>query len=171
MKNQRRLFAAFLLTPFLAPAQVGYKMALGVRLGAASGLTAKQFLNPKNAIEGILSARWRTVGLTGLYAVNGNAFGTRSLNWYIGGGGHVYIWRDEPHGWAWSRARRTPPPWWDGRGYNRAAVGLDGVLGLEYTIRAAPINFALDWKPALNLGRYPGFWADEFGFSARYAIK
>lgn len=169
MKTRLFLLGALLLAG-AARAQADYKTAVGVRLGAANGVTVKHFVRPKNAIEGILTARWRTLGLTGLYTVNGNAFGTRELNWYIGGGAHAYIWNNGPRGWGWGRYKNAPP-WWDSGRENQAVVGLDGVLGLEYTIPSAPINFALDWKPAINLVNYPGFWADEFGFSVRYAIK
>lgn len=159
----RLFFLLLWLAPALVCAQADYKTAVGVRLGAANGVSVKHFVSRKNAVEGILSTRWRGLGITGLYEVHGNAFQTRALNWYIGGGGHVYFWQDGPY--------RNPPPWWDNNRSTRAVAGLDGILGLEYTIPSAPINFALDWKPALNLVNYQGFWADEFAFSVRFAIK
>ncbi|SDM10987.1 hypothetical protein SAMN04488090_2659 [Siphonobacter aquaeclarae] len=158
----KRLFILLLMgaLPHLVHAQADYKTAIGVRLGASNGLSVKGFLSNKNALEGILTTRWRGIGLTGLYEVHGNAFQTRSFNWYVGGGAHIYTWREG----------KVPPPWWDGRD-RRTIAGLDGILGLEYTIPSAPLNFSIDWKPAINIVNYEGFWGDEFAFSIRFAIK
>jgi hypothetical protein len=32
----------------------------------------------------------------------------------------------------------------------RAAAGLDGVLGLDYKFKGAPINLSLDWQPSYH---------------------
>jgi hypothetical protein len=48
-------------------------------------------------------------------------------------------------------------------------MGIDGILGIEYTFDDAPINLGLDLKPSLNLFGYTGLWA-EFGLSARYVF-
>jgi hypothetical protein len=47
-------------------------------------------------------------------------------------------------------------------------VGLDGILGLEYSFVGIPINISVDWKPAFNFAGHSGFWADGGAISIRY---
>jgi hypothetical protein len=39
-------------------------------------------------------------------------------------------------------------------GYRGGAVGIDGVLGLDYKFNGAPINMSLDWQPSFEFGDY-----------------
>ena len=132
-----------------------YNTGIGLRGGLSNGLTIKHFVGPTNAIEGIISTRWRGVELTGLYEFQNQFSGAERLNWYIGFGGHVGFWNGDYSSWG------TP-------GSEYTVVGVDGILGLEYNFRVIPLNIGLDWKPALNLIGYTGFWADGGAFSIRY---
>lgn len=136
-----------------------YVDALGFRAGAAIGVTYKHFLDKKSALEGIFSTRWRGVNLTGLYELHAVAFQMPGLNWYFGGGGHVGYWS-----------------YYDGIGWlapgkSATVIGIDGIIGMEYNIKDFPLNFSLDWKPAMNLIGYGGFWGDEVAFSIRYRFN
>jgi hypothetical protein len=78
------------------------------------------------------------------------------LRWYFGFGGHVGFWNgDYTRGWG------DP-----GVGYT--VIGIDGILGLEYSFSEVPINIGIDWKPAYNLSGYTGFWGDGGALSVRY---
>jgi hypothetical protein len=134
-----------------------YNTGIGLRAGFSNGLTIKHFISQKSALEGILSSRWRGFELTGLYEVHNQAFNTERLKWFIGFGGHVGFWNGD-----------YTYKYWGERDRNYTVIGLDGILGLEYSFVEVPISLSLDWKPAFNLSGYSGFWVDGGALSIRY---
>ena len=75
----------------------------------------------------------------------------------MGPGAHIQFWNDD-----W---RRNNPNDDDG-----VAIGIDGVLGLDYKIGGAPINLSLDWQPSFNfVGKtyFEGGWG---GFAIRFTF-
>ena len=151
--NKLLLLIALLFISNLSKAQL-YKSALGIRLGPTNGITFKSFTQKNAAIEVIGTFRYQGIGLTGLYEVHGRAFNSRDFNWFIGGGGHVYVWGNDR------------PNFLDKE--QRAVLGLDGILGLEAKLRGIPLAISLDWKPTINIINYGGFWGDEVALSLRY---
>jgi hypothetical protein len=123
-----------------------YENAVGLRLGMSSGLTFKHFISTNDALEGILSSHFSNgFNLTGLYERHTGAFDTENLYFYYGAGAHL-----------------------GSSDVNQVAIGIDGIVGLEYILTEIPINISLDWKPALNLIGSTDFWPFELGLSARY---
>ena len=154
MKIQKLLLlAAFISISNLSNAQL-YNSALGIRLGPSNGITFKSFVNKNAAIEAIATFRYQGVGLTGLYEIHGRAFNSRDFNWFIGGGGHVFVWGNDR------------PKFLDRE--QSLVLGLDGILGLEAKLRGIPLAISLDWKPTINIVNYSGFWGDEIALSLRY---
>jgi len=132
-----------------------YNTGIGVRGGFANGLTIKHFIGSKVAIEGIIATRWRGLELTGLVEFHNVAFNTERLKWYYGFGGHVGMWNGRYTKWGHPDNSYT-------------VVGIDGILGLEYSFNEIPFNIGIDWKPAFNFVGYSGFWADGGAISFRY---
>jgi hypothetical protein len=133
-----------------------YKTALGIRAGLSSGLTIKHFKSRSAAFEGLLTTRWAGFDFTGLYEVHNRAFDVDHLNWYYGGGAHIGFYNGDNV--TWGRA---------GAGYT--VIGIDGIIGIEYTFSEIPINLGIDWKPAINFVGYSGLWS-EGAISARYVF-
>lgn len=133
-----------------------YKTGIGLRGGFSSGLTIKHFTNRKVALEGLLTTRWQGFVITGLYEVHNQAFDVAHLNWYYGGGAHIGFYNGNY-------------VYWGTNGTTYTIVGIDGILGIEYTFSEIPINIGIDWKPALNLIGYSGIWS-EGGISVRYVF-
>lgn len=141
-----------------------YKTGIGVRFGWDYGITVKHFISGQDALEGVFSSRWRGFQFTGLYERHTPAFRTEGLKAYFGGGGHV--------GTYYGRYYR---PYYfrpEDRYYNDyfVNIGVDGVLGLEYTIPSAPLSFSLDLRPGIDLVYLTPVYIGG-GFSIRYAIK
>lgn len=139
----------------LASAQE-YKTGIGLRAGFSSGLSIKHFESNKAAFEGLLTTRWQGFDITGLYEIHGQAFDVEHLNWYYGGGAHLGFYNGNYVSWGTN-----------GNAYT--VVGIDGILGIEYTFSELPINIGIDWKPALNLIGYAGLWS-EGAISVRYVF-
>jgi hypothetical protein len=97
------------------------------------------------------------VNITGLYEVHNRAFDEPGLRWYYGGGGHIGFWDGVKN------------PWFND-GDRHSVIGVDMILGIEYTIPGSPVNLSLDYKPGFNLVGYTGFWGDEFALSLRFAF-
>jgi hypothetical protein len=134
-----------------------YKTGIGLRGGFESGLTIKHFTSQRSAYEFLLSSRWRGFNITGLYEMHYQAFSTERLKWFIGFGGHIGFWNgDYTH------------DYWGTQGRSYTVVGLDGILGLEYSFTEVPFSLSLDWKPAFNFIGYSGIWADGGALSIRY---
>lgn len=156
MKNLALIFI------LLAGVQFGYsqpyKTSLGLRAGVAPGFTIKSFFSANEAVEGILSTRINGVNLTGLYEWHGPLGEVPNFFWYFGGGAHVGIWNGEVF---------IDDP---GKG-GYVGVGIDGILGMEYTFEEIPLNLSLDWKPYFNMFEHSYFVPDELALSARYIIS
>lgn len=133
-----------------------YKTGIGVRAGYSSGLTIKHFLNEKAAVEGLLKTRWQGFEITGLYEINRQAFDVKGLTWFYGVGAHIGFYNGNY-------------VYWGRSGTTYTVVGIDGILGLEYTFTEIPINIGIDWKPALNLIGYSGVWS-EGALSIRFVF-
>jgi len=131
-----------------------YNTGIGLRIGSSSGFTIKHFIKDKSAIEGLLTTRWHGFDITGLYEIHNQAFDEDNLKWYYGFGAHLGFYDGDNVEWG------AP-------GSTYSVIGIDGIIGIEYSFTEAPVNIGLDLKPALNLIGYTGLWA-EFGLSVRY---
>lgn len=149
-------FAALLS---LSAAAQQYDKAIGIRGGLFNGVTYKQAISSNTYLEGIASFRWNGFMVTGLYEItqpiDSNAPG---LDWYYGFGAHVGFYDANEDG-----------PWDEGD-FDGPMIGADGILGMEYTFGEVPVNLSLDWKPAINLFGYDGFWSDNVALSIRYTF-
>ena len=150
------VFLAFILTVSASQAQSksasgsSYKTALGVKVWDGGGVTFKHFLTDKNALE-LIGYFWnRGTRITGLYEIHGPIKDAAGLQWYIGPGAHVGFYNTK-----------------NGDG---AFIGIDGVLGLDYKFKGAPINISLDWQPSFEFGDNRGFVGSWGGLGIRYTF-
>jgi hypothetical protein len=132
-----------------------YRTALGVKF-YPGGITIKHFTQSDRALEGIAYFHSYGFRFTGLYEIHGDINGAPGLKWYVGPGAHIGAWNSD---WADKYPER------DGG----LQIGIDGVLGLDYKINAAPINLSLDIQPFFNIANYAYFdvWG---GFAVRYTF-
>jgi hypothetical protein len=121
-----------------------------------AAITVKHFVKQDAAIEGI-GYFWKDgFRFTGLYEWHGDIRGAKGLKWYVGVGGHLDVFDDE------YRDRGNPN--------ENAALGLDGVLGLDYKFTGAPINVSLDWQPSVTFIGATYSNIDWIGVSFRFAF-
>lgn len=154
MKTILRICLTLIVIASLAvsvQAQSGYTTGIGLRGGAASGLTIKHFFRNDAAIEGIISTSFahRGTTITVLYEKHAQAFNVSGLQWYYGLGGHIGFYEGRYY---YDRGHRH---YHDDR---VLGVGVDGILGLEYYIRDIPFTIGADIKPYINIPYGGGFW-------------
>lgn len=132
-----------------------YQSAIGVKVSSGVAASFKKFVTPKNALEVQSTFFKQGVRLVGLYEFHSYAFaGAPGLAWYIGPGAHVGFWK---------KNYRDK--------YNSTAdIGIDGVLGLDYRIKNAPINLSLDWQPSFSLLGNAGLSPQFGGIAIRYIL-
>jgi hypothetical protein len=157
MKKVVLTIAILISITFTLKAQ-NYYTGVGLRGGLSNGITVKHFVSETNAVEGIIASRWGGVLITGLFEFE-NEFNTPGLTWFYGAGGHVGIWNTPKNA-----------SWWVDGDVSSPIVGVDGIIGIEYTFDSVPISLSVDWKPAINLIGYTGAWADSGAFSIRYVF-
>src|ERR1051326_3388671 len=123
-----------------------YNTAIGLRVGETSGATIKPFFVGNNALEGVIGVWPYAFGLTGLYERHEKAFNTDGMRWYYGGGGHATFGTGNIYYVYYNGERRYYK-------YESGSLGLgiDGILGLEYKIKAIPFVVGIDVKPFLEI--------------------
>jgi hypothetical protein len=133
-----------------------YKRSIGLRGGYPTALTGKFFTSQTVALEGMLTGYRGGFEFTGLYEIHANAFDVPYLNWYYGPGFHIGAFDDRDNRGYYYRNR--------GDGF---VLGVDFILGLEYTITDIPFVIGVDFKPGLDLA--PGIWFNAgAGISFRF---
>jgi len=129
-----------------------YKTAIGAKLLNGGGVSLKTFLADRKAVEFIGFFYYKGTRITGLYEFHGGLNTEGNLRWYLGVGGHASIYN--------SGLRSL-------RGF-----GLDGVVGMDFKFPNLPLNIALDWQPAIELGAgdLNGFKDNWGGLAIRYTL-
>lgn len=145
------------LQSFSQPTGTRYKTAVGVKIYPGA-ISLKHFVQKDRALEGLLYFWEYGTRVTGLYEIHGDINGAPGLKWYVGPGAHIGFWNDD---------------WEDEYPYRKhgVSVGIDGVIGLDYKIKGAPINLSLDWQPSFNFIGYNYFESGWGGFAIRYTLK
>ena len=122
-----------------------YKAAIGLRAGETSGITYKNIFKNKSAFEGIVSFWPYSIGITGLYEIMVPT-NTKGLTFYYGAGAHLnagnyynrslYYHRNDRFNYIERR--------------NNFAIGLDGIVGIEYKFKPIPFAISADLKPFIE---------------------
>jgi len=151
------LAAALFFTATLLSAQSDYQGAFGLRAGSGFGLSGKYFLNRDLALEGHFTSRRRGYELTALALKHRDIGWQRDFNWFYGGGAHV----------GFSEYTDTE----SGLDRTQTTVGIDGMIGAEYTFQPIPLNLALDFKPEINFTGASGVCLLCGALSIRYVFQ
>lgn len=133
-----------------------YTTALGVKFYPGA-ISIKHFNRTNRALEGLMYIYEDGVRFTGLYEIHGDVEGADGLRWYVGPGAHIGFWSDK-----WKNNNPDEDA--------GVAIGVDGVLGLDYKIKGAPINLSLDWQPSFTFIGYTYFEAGWAGLAVRYTF-
>ncbi len=132
-----------------------YKNAIGGRFGNANGITFKTGLSKGAMLELIGNFRNRDnysyANLTALYEVYNPIGGAPGLNWFYGGGGSIGSAKIK-------------------NGDGDVYLGLNGVLGLDYKFKGAPINLSLDWIPTFQIAPNSDFYGGDIGLGIRFTF-
>jgi len=132
-----------------------YKTALGLRLSSNgpainNSVSFKHFMNPKLAIEGLFTFD-KTAAIGALFEVHNPMPSTEGLKWFYGTGAYLGFDSDKTN-------------------TDRALMGAQGIIGLDYKFANLPINLSLDWKPELNIIDNINFEPAAVGFSIRFTF-
>jgi hypothetical protein len=128
-----------------------YKNAVGIKLYPI-GVTIKHFISDKNAVEAIGYFLDYGGKIIGLYEIYKDIPSVPYVKWYFGPGAHLAFYNAQ-----------------NGAG---SALGIDGIIGLDYKFNSLPINLSLDWQPSIEFGSFKktGFTGDFGGIAIRYTF-
>lgn len=139
------------------PVALGDKFEVGLRLGLPLGISFRYFSPDNSAFEGIIGFPLPDrLTFTGLYEKYLRITGGFQI--FVGGGAHLGDYTEEfIH---------------DKKAYGGLILGLDGIIGVDYTFPRSPFNLSLDWKPAVDVIPLLGNIGPllEFAVSARYTF-
>jgi hypothetical protein len=156
---KKNIFLAFLSITIISQTfaqKSDYKSALGLKF-YPGGISYKTFIKSNVAIEGVGYFWEYGSRITALYQFYGDIDAVDGLKWYAGFGAHIGFWNDR-----WKNDYPTRE--------SSLAIGVDGVLGIDYKIGGAPINLSLDWQPSFNLVGYNYFESGWGGLGIRYTF-
>lgn len=153
------VFVAAVMISSAASAQY-YDWAIGIRGGFEStSLSVKRVFSSDNALEALIGWSYSDHGsgfnVTGLYEFNVPVIGN-GFRLYYGLGGHVGNWK-------YKEAHKKDK----NDGFN---LGVDAVIGFEYSMRSAPLAFSIDWKPRLDFTPSTEFLATGFAIGVKYTF-
>lgn len=168
MKYTFTLFLFFLVVSVFGQ---DYKNSAGLRLGKTDGMSYKRFLTENGALEFMLGFGGYNQG-TQIYATYQwhlqipTPF-TENLYWYYGVGGHVgHIRAHDIRKYYLNDSTIVT----EDEKKTYYAIGVDGVIGLEYRIFTVPMTVSMEVKPYVEYYglRYIQFKSWDFGFTVKY---
>lgn len=153
----------FALSSFFCQAQFGrigmLEFAAGGRVGLGTGITGQYFYTDNHVIEAIVYTRWQGFSTTLMYQHHMQLFDVYGLKWYLGAGGHMSFY---PVG------NNRPDTQKNNLAGNTYFPGVDGIIGLEYFFRSAPLQISVDVKPEYNFGPINRLDTTNGAISLRY---
>lgn len=172
MKFSKILLILFLLicSSFLMKSFGQSFKTVGLRGGATSGITYKNYLSNNVGFELIGSIRDRGLFITGLYEyhVPSASLYSKQLKFYYGFGFHAGVYTK------YGNCRLIITD--DGRDafecsrVVRPTAGFDGIVGAEYRLESLPVLIGIDYKPYISVfGPYRfGKSFFDIGLTAKY---
>jgi hypothetical protein len=130
--------------------------AVGVKIYPGA-ITVKHFTQKNKALEGLGYISSDGFRLTGLYEMYYPLGTTEGLQWFIGAGAHIGVWSEK-----WKLNNPTKE--------SGGVLGVDGIIGIDYKIKGAPLNLSFDWQPSFNLIGYNYFESGWGGLAIRYTF-
>lgn len=149
-----------------------FEKQVGLRIGVTPGITGKIIKNDKTAIEGILGFRNGGIQFYALVESYHPIIKTNTKHWmmFFGGGGHLGYINGYNRVKRWSN---TSGYYYEEQRIAGMVIGIDGVIGMDYTFHKVPITFTLDFKPYVELQDFRrfnvNFWDVAFGI--KYSFK
>ena len=107
-------------------------------------------MNPKLAVEGLFTFDKRPA-IGALLEIHNDMPSTEGLKWFYGAGAYLGFDSDKTH-------------------TDRALMGGQGIIGLDYKFANLPLNLTLDWKPELNIIDNINFEPAAVGFTIRFTF-
>lgn len=143
-----------------------YKTGFGVRAGGyQNAISIKHFFRPSVAVEGLIGNGYfrRGVSLTILIEKSVTAFDREEFQFFYGAGAHIGSYRGDYFYRDYYKKKY--------RYYNDGfvALGLDGIIGLEWKIPEIPLSLGVDIKPTIELAQ-PGLSIIDPGFTIRFTL-
>lgn len=138
-----------------------YTMGLGLRGGFLYGISIKSFIAPRGAIEGILGTRWQGYSLTGLFEYQKRTKKS-GLDWFFGFGAHAGTYEERYFIQSSGGKPKSSKTIW--------AIGVDGIVGIEYMVTKVPVSFGVDFKPFMDLVNSNQNYLDA-ALTIRYTFK
>lgn len=153
---QKFVFVLLLTTTAIVThAQAPYNRALGLKFPGGFSITYKKFVSDTRNLEGEVTIWNKGFRAAGLYEFNFYTFDqVPELSWFVGPGAHLGFWKSE---------------FKDTYG-SQVDLGIDGIIGLDYKIKNAPIDVSADWQPAVTLIGSAGFTPVFGGLAIRYTF-
>ena len=155
--NLKSLLSFFILCFFFVTSSTAqsdlfskYGITPGLRIGQSYenwySFSARKNFRAGSA-ELILTPSKTRFTITGLYALQFPIDGVRGLSYFYGGGAHIGL-------------AALPAP----------AIGIDGIMGVEYDVPGIPILVSIDMKPGYDFtGGFGPRW-QEGALTVRYVI-
>lgn len=142
-----------------------YSTAIGIKSGypGYGSLNLKKFTGSDFAFDVLGGWKFNSSSSSYIWAQclfekNKNIVNTSGANWYYGAGPAVGLWT--VGGYTTKKGKYHDGIW----------LGLDAVIGIEYTFSAIPLNIAIEAGPSVNVFPYVG--VDGLGnIALRYAIQ
>ncbi|MFK7968933.1 MAG: hypothetical protein AB8F95_01130 [Bacteroidia bacterium] len=150
MKKSMLLFLSLLLLGTIVKAQ-NYDHSVGARISLTKGISYKALFDDVSGLEIIGTSRNRYTAVTGLYELHFHTFSSNNVYLIAGAGGHIGLVNPETNRSFW-------------------VLGVDGIIGVEYSFDRAPFAVTLDVKPALNLVGRKTLDIGWFGVTGRFTF-
>ena len=134
-----------------------FQSAIGGRIWYPAAVSYKFFISEPAAIE--LYAGFRGYSGYGGFTVGGqyehhmDISDIEGFQWYFGGGASASFYN------------------YDYDDVSNVGIGINGVIGLQYTLANAPWSFTVDWMPTILISDYNEGFGGAGGAGARYILK
>lgn len=142
----RKIFGLLLMAVMAASVASAqdYKWAVGARFGGEmGGGTVKYNIDGVNALEAMLASPWDDGFIATVLYERHIPVIAEGFHFYYGGGGHIGGW------------------------HHKFAFGVDGIIGLEYRIKDAPLAISADYKPVFNIAEKTKFYMADIAFGIK----
>lgn len=147
----KKIFAVILVALAFACAASAQPKSIGVRVGYGAEVSYQHYLGGSNFLEADLGFMSNGFRLTGIYDFDLGSAG--NFNFYVGPGASLGLANGHDD---------------NGNVVTMFSAAVVGQVGAEFAVPGVPLNFSLDWRPAIYFTGGNVFGWDGFALGIRY---